>query len=107
MKHLQGYMTNLELDHIQFKRMPQKHQFPTTLHFKIEEVFLTLDTYDVYMSTDHSMIDPIVNRNFGNTFHHQNGPNQCQYVHKNTSQQYQYRSYQIPKTLSIPYLNEY
>ena len=28
------------------------------------------------------MIEPIVNRNFGNTFHHQNGPNQSQQTKK-------------------------
>ena len=28
------------------------------------------------------MIDTIVNRKFGNAFHHQNGPNQAQHVHK-------------------------
>ena len=35
------------------------------------------------------IIETIVNRNFGNTFHHQNGPNQRQNVHKHTYQQYQ------------------
>ena len=29
------------------------------------------------------MIDPIVNSNFGNTFHHQNRPNQRQHSNKN------------------------
>ena len=65
------------------------------------------------MTTSHSMIRTIVNRDFGNTFHHQNGPNQLQHIykntgqnyqHKNTSQQYQPRYYQIPSTSSIPYL---
>ena len=38
------------------------------------------------------MIEPIVNRNVGNTFHHQNGQNQPQQTHKNTIQHYQPRS---------------
>ena len=38
------------------------------------------------------MIEPIVNRNFGNTFQHQNGPYQRQHTHKNTSQQYQQKN---------------
>ena len=42
------------------------------------------------MNTSHSMIEPIFKRNFGNIFQHQNGPNQCQNTHKNTSQQYQH-----------------
>ena len=43
------------------------------------------------MSTSHSsaMIDPIINRNFGNNFHHQNRPNQRQHAHKPTGRQYQ------------------
>ena len=53
------------------------------------------------------MIDPIFNRNFGNIFHHQDGPKQQQqHAHKNTFQWYQYRSYQIPSTSSITYLNQ-
>ena len=40
------------------------------------------------MNPYQSMVDPIVNRNFGNTFYHQNGPNQCQYTNKNSSQKY-------------------
>ena len=58
------------------------------------------------MSTAHSMIEPIVNRYFGNIFHHHNGPNQRKNIHKNISQHYQPRSYQIPSTSSIPYLKE-
>ena len=34
------------------------------------------------MSTDHSMIEPIDNLNFGNTFQRQNGQNKLQYIHK-------------------------
>ena len=69
-------------------------------------VFETLETADIDISTAHSVIEPIANRNFGNTFHHQNGPNQRQHIHKNTSQQCQSRSYQIPSTSSITYPKE-
>ena len=72
------------------------------------------------MTSSHSMIEPIFNNNSGNTFQHHNGPNQRQHIHKNTSQQHQHkntskknqhkntiqqyqpRSYQIPRTSSIP-----
>ena len=37
-------------------------------HFKIEEVFETLETVYVYMSTFYYIIDPVANRNFGITF---------------------------------------
>ena len=85
------------------------------------------------MNTSHSMIEPISNRNFGNTFQHQNGRNQSQHTHKNTSrkyqhsstrqqyqhrnngqqhqpretsQQYQPRSFRRSRTSSIPYVKE-
>ena len=81
------------------------------------------------MNPPHSIINPIVNRNFGNKFHHQNGPNKRQHTNKNashkyhnittrqqyqhintgqhhqninTSQQYQTRSLQRYRTSSIP-----
>ena len=38
------------------------------------------------MSIAYSVIETIVNSNFGNTFHHQNGPNQRQRTHKNFSE---------------------
>ena len=68
------------------------------------------------MTSSHSIIEPIVNRNFGNIFQHHNRPNQRQPIHRNTIQQYQQintsqnyqpRSYQRPSTSSIPYLKEY
>ena len=61
------------------------------------------------------MIEPIVNRSFGNTLQHHNGTNQHQHTHKNTSQQHQHRrnsqqyqpiSFERPRTSSIPYLKE-
>ena len=58
------------------------------------------------MITPRSMIEPIVNQNFGNTFQHQNGPNQRKKIHKDTSQKYQPRSYQISSKSSMIYLKE-
>ena len=40
------------------------------------------------MNPPHSIINPIVNRNFGNKFHHQNGPNKRQHTNKNASHKY-------------------
>ena len=41
------------------------------------------------MATEHypTTIDHIVNRNFGNTYHHNNCPNQRQFVNKHTGKQ--------------------
>ena len=58
------------------------------------------------MTSYHSIIETIVNRNFEYTFQHQNVPNQRQRTHKNTNQQYQPIYYQIPRTSSITYLKE-
>ena len=57
-------MTSFELEYINFEQLKQIHQLSNTLHFIIEEVFETLERVDVYLSTDHTMVDPIVNRNF-------------------------------------------
>ena len=91
----------------------------------MEEIFETLETADIDMYPSHSMIEPIVKNNFENTFQHQNGPNQHQRTHKNTSQhhqhrntsqkyqnrntglQYQHKYFQRPGTSSIPHLKEY
>ena len=53
-----------------------------------------------------NILEPIANRNFGNIFHHNNGNNQFQYVHKHTGQQYQCRPLQISKNFSPPYIKE-
>ena len=106
LKHLQRYMTTFELDYRKFDQLTQRHQLSTTFQFIIEEIFETLDTSVVDMPTAHSMIDPIANINSVNTFHHQNGPNQRQRVHKNTIQHHQSIFYQIPRTSLIPHLKE-
>ena len=56
LKHLQLYMTNSELYYRNFERLPQIHQLSTIFNSTIEEVFETLETSDVYISTAHSMI---------------------------------------------------
>ena len=42
------------------------------------QVFEMLKTADIGMTktSSHNIIEPIFKRNFGNIFHHQNGPNQ-------------------------------
>ena len=84
LKHLQLYMTTFELEYRKFERNSQRQKPSTKFHFTIEDVFETLETSDVDMSTSHYMIDPIVNGNFVNTFHRQNVPDQIQHFHKQT-----------------------
>ena len=87
--------------------MPKKiHQLSTTFQFTIEDVFRNIETTYVDISKAHSIIETIVNINFGNKFHHQNGPNQRQHIHKNTSQQYQYIPYQRPRNSQVTQLKE-
>ena len=104
LKYIKCYITIFEPEYRNFEQLPQRYQLSTTFHFTIEEIFGTLETANLDMSKPHSVIDPIVNRKFGNILHRYNGPNQWQHVHKCTSQKYQSISYQIPSTSSIPYL---
>ena len=122
-------MTSFEIAFGQFERSTQSDQLKHTFDQSIENIFETLETAEIDMNPYQSMIEPIVNINFGNTFHHQNVPNQRQrtnenasqkyhqntpiqqYQHKNTgqpeySQQYQPRYFQRNRTSSIPYLKE-
>ena len=85
MKHLQLNMNTFELNYRKYEQLPQRQQLSTIFKSTIEEVFEALETVDVCMSTAHSMIEPIVNRNFGNIFDHRNGPNQHQRIHKHYS----------------------
>ena len=41
----------------------------------MEQVFETLEIEKNYMKTASYVVEPIVNRNFGHIFHHQNVPN--------------------------------
>ena len=57
----------------------------------MEQVFETLETADIDMlTTIHpTMVDTIVNRNFGTTFYHPNGQNQRYHTHKYTGYHHQ------------------
>ena len=74
-------MTNFELCYRNFEFLTQRHQPSTIFQSTIEEVFETLETPYVDMSTSHSMIEPTVNKKFGNTYNHQNGPNKRQHIY--------------------------
>ena len=65
-----------------FEHQTQSQQLSLTFTLKIEEIFEALETVDMYMTPSDSIIKPISNRNFGNTYHHKNGPNQCEYTHQ-------------------------
>ena len=88
LKNIQRYMTPFELCYRKFECIPKIHQLSTTFTPTPEEVFETLYTAYIGIKSSHSIIEPIVNRNFWNTFQRQNGPNQHQHTQKNTSQRY-------------------
>ena len=92
LKHLQRCITPFDLDYRRFERQPQSQQLPLPFTPKIEEIYEILETSDLYMTPSHSMIEPIVRRNFVNTLHYHNVPNQRQPAHKTTSQQHQHRN---------------
>ena len=99
-------MNTFELGCKQFERKLHLNQLCNTFQLTIEEVFETLETADVDITTAHdsNVIGTIVNRNFGNNFNHQNGINHHQYVHKHTYHQHQYISYHISRNFSPIYL---
>ena len=132
-KHLQCYMTSFDIEFRRFDRQPQSNQLSIIFIASMEVIFETIGTAYIYMNPSHLTIKLIVNRNFGNTFHHHNGFNKSQhtnkhtsqkYQHSNTRQQYQHRktgqhhhnrhrsqqyqpkSLQRSRTSSIPYLKE-
>ena len=86
LKHLQRYTNPFEIYHRKFERIPQRHKISTIFTSTTDEVFETLETADADMTTYQSIIEPIVNRNFGNIFQHQNGPNQQQNIHQKNIQ---------------------
>ena len=90
-------MTPLEMNYRKFEHITKKNQ-----HYTI--FTSTIDTVDVDMTTSHSIIEPMVNQNFGNTFQQLNGPDQRQHIHKNTTQKYQPISFQRSRISSIKYL---
>ena len=76
-------MTPFILNYKRFERHAQNQKLSLPLTPKIEEIFETLETVDIDMTPSHSMIEPIVNSNFGDTFRNKNGPNQRQHTDKN------------------------
>ena len=76
MKQLQLYITAFELEYRSDERKTQRQQLSNTLQLTIEGVSETLETADVDTTASYysNMIKPIVNRKFGNNFHHQYGP---------------------------------
>ena len=92
LKHPQLYMTFYDLEYRRFERQPQSNQLYLTFTPKLEEIFETIETADININSYQSLIEPIIDRNFKNTFQHHNGPNKRQHTHKNTSQQYQHKN---------------
>ena len=104
-------MNYFEISFRLFERSPQSDELKHTLDQSIENIFETLETDGIDMNPYQSMIDPIVNRKFVNTFHHQNGPNQRQHTNKNSSQKYhqniQGQQYQHINTGQPKYIQQY
>ena len=61
-------MTLFQQEYRRFERKPQRHKLNNKFSFTMEEVFEGLETSDFEMITTRSsnMIEPILNRNFGN-----------------------------------------
>ena len=122
-------MTSFESYCRSFEYQPQIDQLSSISTFPMEIIFETLETDDNYMNPSHSIIGTIISRKSGNTFQHQNVPNQRQHTNKtfhqkyqhsttrqhyqqrntvqnnqrrNPNQQYQPRSFQRPRITSIP-----
>ena len=72
LKPLQQYPTPFEQYYRNFKHIPQRHRLSTIFNSTLKELYETLETEDVDMSTAHSMIEPIFNCNYEDDFHHQN-----------------------------------
>ena len=103
-------MTSFDLYYINSEGLPQIHQLSTAFFSMIEEVFETLDTEDINMTSSHLTIEPMLNRNYGNKFQYQNGPNMNQHIHKNTSQQHQHKTLVNsinPDLIKYPGLHQY
>ena len=82
MKHIQQCMTSFEIEFGKFERQPLSDQLSNIFTPITEEIFGTIETADIDMNPSHSMVESVVNRNFGNKFQNQNGPNQRQHTHK-------------------------
>ena len=69
-------MTYFEMDYRKCQPKPQRHQLSIDFEITAEQVFETLEIADINIKTTGSpkMVEPIVNSNVGNNFHHQNVP---------------------------------
>ena len=90
LEHLQIYMNSFQLDFIRFERHPQSYQLYIIFNPSMELILENTQTADIDMNPYHSMIEHIINRNFGNKLHHQNGQNQRQHTNKNDIHKYQH-----------------
>ena len=90
LKNIQFYMTSFEIEFRRFERQPQSNQLSIIFTPSMELIFETLETADIDSNPPNSIIEPIVKSNFGNTFHHQNGPDQRQHINNKTSHKYQH-----------------
>ena len=61
-------MTPFGLDYRRFEHQPQILQLSFTLTLNIEDIFEILETEDIVINPSHSIIETIINSNFGNTF---------------------------------------
>ena len=70
LKHLQCYMTSFYIGVRLLERQPQKYQLSIIFTTPMEIILETLETLYIDMNPSHSMIEPIVNNNFGNKLKH-------------------------------------
>ena len=73
-------MNPFELYYRMFEPHTQRQQLSLTFTPKIEEIFDTLDTSDIYMTPYHSIIELISTGILANKSQHQNGPNQLHFA---------------------------
>ena len=97
--HLQQFVKSFELDYLKYESKKHRHQLKNTFPFIMEEVFETLETEYVDITTTDSsnMIETVLKRYFFNTFNHHNEPNQNQHIHKHTDQHYKSIPFQRSK----------
>ena len=77
-----------------------------TLKYTMANFFETIETEQINTETTSppNMVEPSVNRNFENNFHHQNGPKQNYHTQKQAGCQHQPRHYHQSRNFSPKYL---
>ena len=85
LKRIECHITSFEIDFRRFEHKQKSDQLSITLTPSMEGIFETTGTADIDINPSHSMIEPILNRKFGNTFYHQNGQNKHQHTNKHFS----------------------